>query len=67
VLFNKGLSNLLAAGRIVSAKGDGWEITTVMIKQNKPAGEFQVSAIQKILEKRRPSPLLVSMRLPGLP
>ncbi|MDR2136263.1 MAG: FAD-dependent oxidoreductase [Treponema sp.] len=30
VLFNGGFPNLLAAGRIVSADGDGWEITRVI-------------------------------------
>jgi hypothetical protein len=30
VLFNKGFPNLLAAGRIVSADGDGWEIARVI-------------------------------------
>jgi hypothetical protein len=30
VLFNPGFPNLLAAGRIVSADGDGWEIARVI-------------------------------------
>ncbi len=29
-LYNSGFPNLLAAGRIVSAEGDGWEITRVI-------------------------------------
>jgi len=30
IIFNKGFPNLLAAGRIASAEGDGWEITRVI-------------------------------------
>jgi hypothetical protein len=30
ILFNQNFPNLLAAGRIVSAEGDGWEITRVI-------------------------------------
>lgn len=29
-LYNKAVGNLFAAGRIISAKGDGWEITRVI-------------------------------------
>ena len=29
-LYNKNYSNLIAAGRIISASGDGWEVTRVI-------------------------------------
>jgi hypothetical protein len=68
ILFNNAFPNLLAAGRIVSADGDGWEISRIiptaalsgeaagvsaslLVKQNKAAGELRAEEVQSILAK----------------
>jgi hypothetical protein len=49
-LYSAGCENLLAAGRIVSAEGDGWEVTRVIpaaVLTGQAAGEAAALAIRE--------------------